>query len=302
MRKNKFLRYFGIFFVFVIIVNFTMAIISKFLPISFEKPHEIIEPPEIFFSLKIGKYLININQTIMNTWAIMIIIILILYLGTRKLSVDNPNFFQLILEEYYNLIENSFLNGYGKYKDIFMPFFSAMFSMVLLLNISMFIFPFAIMFKRVEHKILLKPFFRTATADMNTAVGLALVVFVVFVGAAIYRMGVLGFIKELSHPFVLMLPINIIGEFAKPINISMRLFGNMFAGLVIMALVYGLVLPDYMSKFSFGMLNGSVSLALLWPNYLQIYLDFIIGIIQAYVFTVLSSVYIKQMLIGEENH
>lgn len=135
---------------------------------------------------------------------------------------------------------------------------------------------------------------------MNTTIGIALVVFVVFVGAAIYRSGLLGFIKELCHPIILMLPLNIISELAKPINISMRLFGNMFAGIVIMALVYGLVLPDAFSHISSNTLKGGLTFAVAWPNVLQIYLDFFIGILQAFIFTVLSSAYIKQMLIEEE--
>ncbi|WP_231479773.1 F0F1 ATP synthase subunit A [Streptobacillus canis] len=299
-KKNNLLKWVGILLLMLVVVNLFLAVISTVFPVVFEKPHAIIEPPEIFFTIPIGKYVLNINQTIMNTWAIMIVIILILILGTRKISVENPGFFQLVLEEYYNFINNNFLEGLGKYKEKFAGFFSALFSMILLLNVSMFLFPFVIMWKRTEHGLLIKPFFRTATADMNTTVGLAVVVFVIFIGAAIYRMGVLGFIKELSQPFVFMLPINIIGEFAKPINISMRLFGNMFAGLVIMALVYGLTVQDIFPTLTHNVFKGSFSFAVGWPNVLQVYLDFFIGILQAFVFTVLSSVYIKQMLIGEE--
>ncbi|CAM3057659.1 FoF1 ATP synthase subunit a [Streptobacillus felis] len=299
-KKNSLYKWLGLMLLMLVGVNLLLSLISTFFPVAFEKPHAIIEPPEVFFSIPIGKYLLNINQTVMNTWAIMLVIIIILILGTRNISVENPGFFQLVLEEYYNFINNSFLEGLGKYKSKFAAFFSAMFSMILLLNVSMFLFPFVVMWKKTKHGILIKPFFRTATADMNTTVGIAIVVFVIFIGAAIYRMGVMGFIKELSQPFVFMLPINIIGEFAKPINISMRLFGNMFAGLVIMSLVYGLAVKDIFPSITNNILKGSFSFAVGWPNILQVYLDFFIGILQAFVFTVLSSVYVKQMLIGEE--
>ncbi|SQA13343.1 F-ATPase subunit 6 [Streptobacillus moniliformis] len=300
-KKKNLLKWIGLMVLMLVGVNLFLSIISTVFPITFQKPHDIIEPPEIFFSIPVGRYILNINQTIMNTWVVMIIIIFILIKGTRNISVENPGFFQLVLEEYYNFINNSFLEGLGKYKEKFAGFFSALFSMIAFLNVSMFLFPFAIIWKKNEHGLIfVKPFFRTATADMNTTVGLALVVFVIFLGAAIYRMGVLGFIKELSQPFVFMLPINIIGEFAKPINIAMRLFGNMFAGLVIMSLVYGLAVKDVFPSLTNNILKGSFSFAVGWPNILQIYLDFFIGILQAFVFTVLSSVYIKQMLIGED--
>lgn len=301
-KKKSFIKIIGIFVLFMVVVNLLLSLIQTFLPINFEKPHSIIEIPEIFFSFKIGNYLINITQTVINTWVIMILIILILFLGTRNLSVENPGFFQLILEEYYHFINKSFLEGYGKYKKMFMPFFSAMFSLILFLNISIFIFPYVPMFKFEGNNILIKPFFRTATADMNTTIGLALVVFIIFIGAAVYRMGILGFIHELSQPFFLMLPINIIGEIAKPINIAMRLFGNMFAGLVIVALLYSLSIDNFFEIITFNHLKGDFAFTIGWPGMLQVYLDFFIGILQAFVFTVLSSVYIKQMLIGENEH
>ena len=299
-KKIGFLGWIGIIFLMGLIVNIGLALISTFLPVAFQKPEGIIEAPEVFFSIPLGHYVLNINQTVANTWAVMAVIIVILILGTRNLSIDNPSFFQLVLEEYYNFINNQFLEGFGKYKGTFMGFFSAMFSMILLLNISMFLFPFVVMWKHTENGLLIKPFFRTATADMNTTVGIAIVVFIIFIGAAIYRMGFMGLMKELCQPFIFMFPINVVGEFAKPINISMRLFGNMFAGLVIMSLVYGLVMPNVLPDITGNLLKGSLSFAVGWPNVIQVYLDFFIGILQAFVFTVLSSVYIKQMLIGDE--
>lgn len=299
-KKNSLLKWLFILGGLMLAVNIIVAIISMFFPIHFAKPHSIIEIPEIFFTFKIGNHIINITQTIINTWVIMALIMFILFMGTRNLSVDNPGFFQLILEEYYHFIRNSFLQGYGKYKNMFMPFFSAMFSLILFLNISIFLFPFVPMIKREHGGILIKPFFRTATADMNTTIGLAIVVFIIFIGSAIYRMGILGFLHELSQPFILMFPINVIGEIAKPINISMRLFGNMFAGLVIVAMLYSLSIDNFFGIITKDLIKGSFSFAIGWPGLLQVYLDFFIGILQAFVFTVLSSVYIKQMLVGEE--
>ena len=230
----------------------------------------------------------------------MILAIIILVLGTRNLSVDNPKGFQLLLEEYYKFIENTFLANYRDYKKRFIPFFSALFAFILLSNLSVFLFPFIMMYEKEGNMLVIKPFFRTATADINTTLGLAIIVTVLFVTCWVKRIGIIGIFKELCHPFFIMLPINIIGELAKPINISMRLFGNMFAGLVIIGLLYGISFNNVLSTWTFHLLKGSFSFAVAWPAALQLYLDLFIGILQAFVFTVLSSVYVEQTLIGDE--
>ncbi len=300
MLKSKFLRVLLGFVAITLFINLILALISTFLPVEFLKPHDVIEAPHVFYRVSIGKYMLAINQTIVNTWVIMIIISVILFLGTRKLDVENPNFFQLVLEQYYRFIEDSFLSNFKEYKERFMPFFAALFSLLLLSNISVFIFPFAMMYEKMGGKILIKPFFRTPTADINTTLGLAIIVTITFVTCQIKRQGIIGVLKELSRPFVFMFPINLIGELAKPISISMRLFGNMFAGLIIIGLLYGISLNNILPSWTFNTLKGSFSFAVGWPALLQIYLDFFIGVLQAFIFTVLSSVYIEQALIGEE--
>ena len=71
-----------------------------------------------------------------------------------------------------------------------------------------------------------------------------------------------------------MLPLNIVGEFAKPLNISMRLFGNMFAGMVIMGLIY-MAVPYFI------------------PAALHLYFDLFAGLVQSFVFVTLSMVYVQ---------
>lgn len=299
MLKKTAFKVIATFVVMTIVVNLILSLLSTWFPIEFLKPSEIIEAPRVFYSLKLGRYSLELNQTLLNTWVIMALIILILILGTRKLSITNPGTMQLILEEYYNFIQNVFLANFRQYKKKFMPFFAALFSLILFSNLSVFLFPFVFVIERINGKINVMPFFRTSTADINTTIGFALVVTVIFVTCWVKREGIFGIFKELCRPHFLMLPINLIGEFAKPINISMRLFGNMFAGLVIMELLYGISFNNILPNWTFNTLKGSVSFAVGWPIVLQLYLDLFIGILQAYVFTILSSVYIEQTLIGD---
>jgi F-type H+-transporting ATPase subunit a len=86
--------------------------------------------------------------------------------------------------------------------------------------------------------------------------------------------GLIGYIKGLFQPIPVMFPINLVGELAKPTNISIRLFGNMFAGGVIMGLIY------------------KAAPALI-PAPLHLYFDVFSGIVQSFVFIMLTMVYIS---------
>jgi len=118
------------------------------------------------------------------------------------------------------------------------------------------------------------PAFRAPTADLNTTLGLALIVTTLFIAINIKNNGVFGYLKGFADPTPVMLPLNIVGEFAKPLNISMRLFGNMFAGMVIMGLIY-MAVPYFI------------------PAALHLYFDLFAGLVQSFVFVTLSMVYVQ---------
>ena len=287
---------------FIFVVNILLALIAQFTPIGFEpaSTENLVIPQTVYYTFFKGTaFQIPINQTLIGTWVIMIFLTVMLKIGTKNLSVTNPGKFQIVLEMFYKFIENTFVASFGKYKKRFVPFFGAMFLFIWCSNLLSFFLPFVPAFSRENGEIIIRPFFRTPTADLNTTIGLALLVVVIFLGAAFRRVGVWGYLKGLAHPMPVMLPINLIGEFAKPLNTSMRLFGNMFAGIVIGGLAYGLMTHNLLGALSGHKINGLFSFALAWPIGLHIYFDLFAGTIQAYVFTVLSSVYIAETL-GEE--
>ena len=109
---------------------------------------------------------------------------------------------------------------------------------------------------------------------MNTTIGLALIVTTLFISINIKNNGVFGYLKGFADPTPVMLPLNVVGEFAKPLNISMRLFGNMFAGMVIMGLIY-MAVPYFV------------------PAALHLYFDLFAGLVQSFVFVTLSMVYVQ---------
>lgn len=122
---------------------------------------------------------------------------------------------------------------------------------------------------------------RPPTADYCTTLVLALITFVVIQFNAFRTYGVGGYLKSLTQPLPLLFPINVIGEFATPVSLSLRLFGNIMGGTVMMALFYGL-------------LPRLVTLGI--PVFLHAYLDLFAGAIQTYVFCMLSMVFINDKL------
>ena len=125
------------------------------------------------------------------------------------------------------------------------------------------------------HEVLV-PLIRPASADLNFTLGLAIVAFIMFVYWGIKANGVRGYLKELlGEPLYmapLMFPINLISELSRLISLSMRLFGNVFAGEVLLATLIALA-PILIPAVFLG-------------------LEVLFGFVQALVFALLAMTYI----------
>lgn len=133
----------------------------------------------------------------------------------------------------------------------------------------------------------LVPIVRAAAADLNFTLGLAIIAFVAFVAWGIRANGVRGYLKELliaepAYMTPLLTPIHIISELSRLISLSMRLFGNVFAGEVLLAVILGLV-------------PLLVPLAFLG-------LELIFGFVQALVFALLTMTYITLAIAEHRQH
>lgn len=124
---------------------------------------------------------------------------------------------------------------------------------------------------------------RPPTADYGVTFPLAIITWVMIQYNG-FKYQKFGKIKGLFEPIFLFFPINLIGEFATPISMSLRLFGNILSGTVMMALIYGL-LPKVAT--------------LIWPAALHAYLDVFSGAIQTFVFIMLTMVFVADA-IGDE--
>ncbi|MGL5710733.1 MAG: F0F1 ATP synthase subunit A, partial [Cetobacterium sp.] len=182
---------------------------------------------------------------------------------------------QVAAESIYDFVYGIIHQMLGGWTSRYFTFLGSLFLFILGCNLLMFLpIPWG-GFK--DGVFTLAPAFRAPTADLNTTVGLALLTTATFLGTSIKLNGILGYFKGLLEPMPFMLPINLVGELAKPTNISIRLFGNMFAGMVIMGLIYK-------------------AAPMVIPAPLHLYFDIFSGVVQSFVFLMLSMVYIQGSL------
>ena len=116
------------------------------------------------------------------------------------------------------------------------------------------------------------PFVEAPTADLNTPVALALIVFFSVHYYGVREAGVVGYLGKFARPTVLLLPINILAHVTRTLSLAIRLFGNMVSHQIIVAILL-------------------VILPLMVPAMLELF-GLLIGVLQAYIFTVLTIVYI----------
>jgi F-type H+-transporting ATPase subunit a len=127
---------------------------------------------------------------------------------------------------------------------------------------------------------------KSAAADINYVLALALFVFVCYHAAGIWRRGIFGHPwKVLRGHVAILAPINVVEELSKPISLALRLFGNIFAGGILVALIA--MFPPY----------------ILWaPNAIWKSFDLFVGAIQAFIFALLTVLYFSQSMELEDDH
>ena len=189
---------------------------------------------------------IPIYDTIVSTWVMIAIIALIAWvLGKR-----GPMMLEMIVEFLAELISDMM----GRPATPYLPLLGALGIFVAVANI-----------------IGVVPVVTTPTKDLNTPVALALVVFLSVYYFGIRELGFIGYIKQIASP-IFILPLELISHVSRTLSLSIRLFGNIFSGEMIVAVIFSLV-------------------PLIAPLPLQIF-TMAMGLLQAYVFTALASVYI----------
>jgi F-type H+-transporting ATPase subunit a len=140
----------------------------------------------------------------------------------------------------------------------------------------------------------LVPGFKSPTSNLSITISLALIVFVAYNVAGIREAGIKSYLKHLLGEPIwlapLMLPIHIIGELARPVSLSIRLFGNIFGEETVLAILAGMtfvIVPYFLAV----------------PTQFPIMVfDVFISFVQALVFSMLSTIYIALAIAGHAEH
>jgi len=215
------------------------------------KIHQLIIP---FF----GHNLTFNLEVMMMTWIVIVALVVFGFYASRKRGLL-PGKFQvvgeLLVSSIYGLAEDALDKEMAK---TYGPLTCALFMFLLLSNWLGII-----------------PHLEEPTKDLNTTLGFGIMGFFIAHYAGIKAKGFKEYAKDYCEPFFFMVPLNIIGELAKVISISFRLFGNIMGGSIIILVVsylsYNLIIPPFLNAF-FGLF---------------------VGTIQAFVFTMLTIVYIS---------
>ncbi|MEE9536811.1 MAG: F0F1 ATP synthase subunit A [Desulfobacterales bacterium] len=202
---------------------------------------------------------ITINlEVVVMTWIVFaLLIILGLFASYKRKILPRPiqTLGELIVSMLYGLTEDALGKELAK---TYAPLICALF-----------------MFLLVSNGLGIIPHLEEPTKDLNTTLGLGIMGFFIAHYAGIRSKGFKAYIKEYFQPIFFMMPLNLIGEVAKIVSISFRLFGNIMGGsiiiLVVSYLTYSLVLPPFLYGF----------------------FALFVGTIQAFVFTMLTVVYIS---------
>lgn len=198
----------------------------------------------------------TLNATILMTWLVMAVLVLVSWLITRKIKPDAPvtgkqGMLEMIVLMINGQIEEMGLKNPARYIGLI----GTLFLFILVSNLSV-----------------IFPGYRPPTGSLSTTAALAVCVFLAVPVYNITHSGFKKYMKSYAKPNPIMIPFNIIGEISRTLSLSFRLFGNIMSGEMIVSILLTLTpffFPVVMNLF--GILTGAI---------------------QAYIFGVLATVYI----------
>ncbi len=197
-----------------------------------------------------------LNATIVYTWGLMCVMVIGSLLITRKLSSSlERSRWQNLLEIIVTGIVKQIEEAGLRGPEKYLPFLGTLFLFIATANL-----------------FTLVPGYESPTASLSTTAALALAVFVAVPFFGIEEQGVRGYLKSYLEPTFIMLPFNIISELSRTLAMAIRLFGNMMSGGMIIAILLTI------TPFIFPIVMTMLGL--------------LTGMVQAYIFTILTAVYI----------
>lgn len=212
-----------------------------------------LTPDEIVFA---SWQWITLNATIVYTWVIMVLLVVLSYFVTSHLKqLSHRTRGQNFLEMLILLIERQLTDAGLQLSRQYIPFIGTLFIFIAFANL-----------------LTIVPVYEPPTSSLSTTAALALTIFFAVPYFGIRRKGFMGYLKTYLEPTFIMLPFNIISELTRTVALSVRLFGNMMSGVMILAIL--------------------LSIAPIFFPIMMIVLGLLTGMVQAYIFSILATVFI----------
>lgn len=207
--------------------------------------------PEIVFEFKIASLVIPITDTVVTTWIIIVLLAVISYLTTRRLSISNPSKIQIFAERIIIAIEQTLETSVNISAWMLVPFIGTIWIYVGFMNL-----------------ISLFPYFHNPTRDLSTTAALSVIAFFSIHYYGIKFSGFRGYLKKYIEPSIFLLPFNLFSDISRIFAMAIRLFGNMLSWEMIVAILIALVgflvpvpmmllsiVGDVLHAFLFGLLT-----------------------------------------------
>lgn len=202
---------------------------------------------------------IDVSESVVVTWIIMAILILAAIILTRNMKLDHISKRQAVAELIVTKLTGMVEGMIGTEGRVYVPYLT---TVLLYIGVSNIIGLFGM---------------KSPTKDLNVTIALALMSIVLVEAAGIYHHGVKKWLHKFTEPIAIVTPINVLEVFTRPLSLCMRLFGNVLGAFVIMELIKMLV-PVFL------------------PAVFSLYFDLFDGLLQAYVFVFLTSLYISEAI------
>lgn len=199
------------------------------------------------------------SEAVVVTWIIMALMVGLSIIFVRNLKVENPGKKQLALESFVSFLYDFFDNILGKAGRRYIPYL-----MTVVIYIG---------FANLIGLLGLTP----PTKSLNVTAALSLMSIFLIEYSGIRKKGLKGWVKSFAQPIPIIAPINILEVFIRPLSLCMRLFGNVLGSFIIMELIK-LIIP------------------VIIPIPFSLYFDVFDGLIQAYVFVFLTSLFIQEAI------
>jgi len=282
LKTSKAFKALDIFYIIMMILPFAAGIVLKVLT-SPASDDINITGALIYFTIHMPVQDLPVTEAQVNSLIVVISVFFMCLYLTHGLSVKAHLKRQVAVEWLYESAKKLVNGSMGEYFDRFVPFISAILVLSALSSLSSLVGLFA------------------PTSDINVVAGWAILVFILITYYR-FKCGPIHYMKSFAEPIALMTPMNIISEIATPVSMSFRHYGNILSGSVISVLIAAALqglsskvlgwLPGFLGEFPF--------LRIGLPAVLSLYFDVFSGVLQAYIFAMLTMSYVSSAFAADE--